>query len=242
MQDTPTSSNKTPVDNTLKNNRNVPPKKFVRIAVCLIGIALLSLGAYKIIERYLTTEGVANLPNSSNIITSTDDDSQPEEKKPTSQQIANYTVPPSQPRSITIKAKNIYGIIQKVGTTKDNSVGSPGNIYFAGWYTDSVKPGEKGLSIIDGHVAGKYSDGIFKHLADVKINDTVQIEFGDNSIKLFSVVEVKSLAEPQSAAYLFSKRADIDSQLNIITCSGKFDKATQLYDSRLILVTKLIEP
>ncbi len=57
--------------------------------------------------------------------------------------------------------------------------------------------------------------------------------------KTFTVVDVKKLHESEFAAYLFTGRTDVESQLNLITCGGKFDPKTQTFDNRIIIVAKL---
>jgi LPXTG-site transpeptidase (sortase) family protein len=130
------------------------------------------------------------------------------------------------------------GIVQKIGLTSTNAISVPTNIHFAGWYTGSVKPGELGLSIIDGHVLGRYNDGIFKDLSKLKVGDVYEVEYGDKSTRNFTVVEVKTVSEDKAAAYLLTQRDDIDRQLNLITCGGKFDRANQTFDHRVIVVSR----
>lgn len=221
-----------------RQTKKAVTRKFMRLALFLVGIACIGAGLYGLNRRHTATTGEAILPDPSQVVDGTDQ--QPEEKKPTDDQAASYTVPADQPRSIRIDSVNIYGLVQRVGVTKDNAVGTPSNVNFAGWYANSQLPGADDLSIIDGHVSGKYSDGIFKHLSDVKNGDTVEVEFGDKSTKQFTVVDVKKLPEAESAAFLFEKRPDIVSQLNLITCGGAFNKDTQEYEDRVIVVTQLI--
>ena len=128
----------------------------------------------------------------------------------------------------------------RVGITETNSVGVPNNIYFAGWFDNSPLPGQKGLSVIDGHMRGTYKDAIFKRLGDVKNGEEIVIEFGDRSVKKFKVFASKKLPVDRSAQYLFNKNPDIASQLNIITCSGTFDKTSRTYSDRIVVSAKPI--
>jgi LPXTG-site transpeptidase (sortase) family protein len=151
-----------------------------------------------------------------------------------------YNVPPDQPREINLPTINAQGYIQKVGLDQNNSVVAPGNINVAGWFTESVKPGDAGLSIIDGHVSGWYSDGIFKHLSSLKIGDEFNVIYGDDSVRNFSVKEVKTLPVSEANIYLFAQDDQIKNQLNIITCGGHFDKNSEQYDSRVIVKAEWI--
>ena len=205
-------------------------------AILVIGVLLLAIGGLIFANRYQKTHKIPGLPSAEQTVTT--DVSEPEESKPAESAVKNYSVPDDQPRSISIKSVGISGLIQKVGITKDNAMAVPSNIHFAGWYVNSVKPGEAGLSIINGHVLGTYTDAIFKQLAKVKPYDEIEIEFGDKSIRRFEVVETVALPADKSAARLFTQNPDILSQLNLITCTGKFDKTSQTYEDRVIVITK----
>ncbi len=206
-----------------------------RTLVVLVGLILVSVGMFVLIKRFILTTGPATIPTET--ATSTND---PEEKKPTDDQFANYTVPADQPRSIRIDSIGVHGLLQRVGVDSNNAIAVPTNINFGGWYVGSKLPGSKGLSIIDGHVQGRYNDAIFKNLHNSKVDTVVEIEFGDKSIKKFRVVEVKTLPEAESTSFLFLHNPDIASQLNLITCAGKFDESTDKYPDRVIVTTKLV--
>lgn len=205
--------------------------KIVSAIFVTIALGLVVYGGLQLLHRRKATTGVAPPPNAQVVVT--EDVAEPSETKP---QESAYTVPADQPRSISLPTINASGLIQKVGVTKENAVSTPNNINFAGWFTDSVKPGDAGLSIIDGHVSGKFSDGIFKKLSNLKPNDTFTVEYGDKSTRSFSVVEVKTMPEEESAAVLFAKKTDIGKQLNLITCGGVFNKTTQKYEDRTVVI------
>lgn len=203
----------------------------------ILGSILLAIGTYLSARNYLSSHKKATLPNNKTVVTAST--SAPSETKPNPEAVSQYTVPADQPRSVIISSVGISGLIQKVGLTTDNSVAVPTNIYYAGWFTNSVKPGDTGLSIIDGHVSGVYHDAIFKNLYKVNIKDIIEIEFGDGSIKKFQVVDRKVLPKDQSSDYLFTKNPTIESQLNLITCTGKFDKDTATFDKRVVIISTL---
>jgi LPXTG-site transpeptidase (sortase) family protein len=209
--------------------------KHVRMLFLIFGFSLTVFGFVQLFDRYSTVTGNPILPNASEVVVV--DDEEPDEAKP---DVAQYSVPADQPRRILIPSINTEGIIQKVGLTSENAVAVPSNIHFAGWYTGSVKPGEPGLSIIDGHVSGRFADGIFKDLSKLKLGDSFSIEFGDLRSITFQVVDVKTLPESESANLLFDKRQDIESQLNLITCGGNYDKQAETFEDRVIVVAKRV--
>ena len=59
---------------------------------------------------------------------------------------------------------------------------APINVFDAGWYTGSVRPGQKGASIIVGHVSGPTRHGIFEKLSQLKNGDSITIGNGAGNV------------------------------------------------------------
>ena len=144
------------------------------------------------------------------------------------------------PKKLKIKKLGIDSFIQQVGKNENNEVAAPYNIYIAGWYRDSAKPGDKGLSIIDGHLDGYSKPGIFKDLKNLKPNDEIIIEKGDSSVVKYKVMKVEEVDSDKAVNYLFSQSPKIKSQLNLITCGGNYDTNKKVYDKRIIVSSELV--
>lgn len=141
------------------------------------------------------------------------------------------------PKRIIIPTLNVDSFVQNVGIDQNQQIAVPNNIHIAGWFVDSVRPGSSGLSIIDGHVNGVSSDeGVFKRLNELTTGDTVQIVMGDDTVINFVVKSNQEIATSDSATILFSQDPTIQSQLNLITCTGNFDRTARQYDKRQITV------
>lgn len=206
--------------------------RFLPYILLGIGTFITTLGGLYLWSWYIATHGASEPPNPSVVVTYSTDN--PSETKP----VGEYIVAADQPRSIKITKIGSGGFIQKVGTDQDKRIAVPTNIHFAGWYRNSVKPGEKGLSIIDGHVGGRYSSAIFSKLSSINNGDEISIEYGNGSIRLFKVIDKQSLALDKSADFLFQKRKDVDYQLNLVTCDGTYNKKAKTFNNRLIIVAK----
>ncbi len=143
------------------------------------------------------------------------------------------------PKRIIIPKISVNALLQNVGVDQNQQIAVPNNIHIAGWFVDSVRPGSKGLSIIDGHVNGVSSDeGVFKRLEELSTGDTVQIIMGDDSVVDFKVYSNQELSTADSASVLYSQVPEIESQLNLITCTGNFDRTARQYDKRQITILK----
>lgn len=204
---------------------------FLIIAFLCLGFAVVRAQ-----DWYSHTQGTALPPIVGRTVSSSTPT--PDEKPvPTD---ADYPVSADQPRKITIGSLGTKGFIQGVGKDQKGDIAVPSNVSYAGWYVSSVKPGDKGLSIIDGHVSSRYGSAIFAKLADLQKNETLQVEFGDGSQRTFRVVEKRELPETETADFLFQKKDDINSQLNLITCGGSFNKRSRAYSNRVVVVTERI--
>lgn len=162
-------------------------------------------------------------------------DDEPSEKK-VGAVSDTYTVAADKPRSLRISKLGIHAYIQPVGVTKDNVMATPGNIGFVGWYDRGAIPGGTGVSILNGHVSGRYSDGVFKRLHELTAGDDIQVEMGDKTSKSFTVRSVRSYKTADAAGPLYQASGTSGRELHLITCGGVFDKASDTYRERLIVV------
>lgn len=199
----------------------------------LIAVGIIVLGGFWAFTL-LQTQAEEAEP-AATITYSTDE---PDEEKPSDE--FEWQGNPEDPKFIRLPSIDGEGFVQNVGVDQNNAVAVPDNVHMAGWFTDTVLPGEKGLSIIDGHVTGRTTDGIFIHLEQLKPGDTYSIEFGDGHRKQFEVLKITSVKEKDAAAILFSQNPDVSNQLNLITCGGDFDTDTNQYEDRVIVSSKLV--
>lgn len=147
---------------------------------------------------------------------------------------------PNDPKKLVIPEIDLDGYIIKVAIDQKNDVAAPNNINLAGWYVRSVRPGNKGLSVIDGHLDGNSKPGIFNKLSELKIGNKFTVQYGDDSKKQFQVISTNTVDTDRAVGYIFSQDPKVKSQLNLVTCGGNFDKSKHLYDKRVVVASKLI--
>jgi len=146
----------------------------------------------------------------------------------------------SDPKYITLPTINTSGYVINVGIDQDNAIAVPPNVHLAGWFVNSVLPGQKGLSIIDGHVDGTNIGGIFRNLKEIKIGDSFTVAMGNESNLEYKVKDVQIIANEDAANILFSQIPNVESQLNLITCGGNYLTDQQTYDKRVIVMAELV--
>ena len=151
----------------------------------------------------------------------------------------NWSGAPEDPKKIKIGKIAVDAFVQQAGVDQNKAVAVPNNVHLASWFTESVRPGQLGLSIIDGHVSGPTVDGVFKNLNKLAKDDTFEIEQGNGVVLKYKVVEKVELKVAESAAYLFSQKPEIKSQLNLITCGGQYDRTAKQFVNRVIVAASL---
>lgn len=159
-------------------------------------------------------------------------------EKPSEKEVKEYVVPPDMPRELNLKSIDKRGYIQPVGVDQYGNVAVPSNVLMAGWYVNSAKPGEEGLSIITGHRDGVMKKGIFRYLGDLKQEDVFEIEYGDGSVRSFRVLEIRVESIEDTYDIMYEKKENIGSQLNLITCSGDYDKEAETYNNRTTVISE----
>lgn len=150
--------------------------------------------------------------------------------------INSYVVAPDLPRYIIIDKLNIKARVKRMGVGTDNAIQAPKNIFDAGWYDGSAKPGETGATFIDGHVSGPTQRGVFYKLKSLETGDSIVVEKGDGSRLVYVVASSESYpANRVDMNKALRPYGDARKGLTLMTCSGSFDRATQEYTERIIV-------
>lgn len=149
---------------------------------------------------------------------------------------------PGDPKKLKIASVNVDAYIQRVGVDQNKQVAVPDNIHLAGWFVDSVQPGQKGLSIVDGHVDGRtVSEGVFSKLGQLVEGDELTVETGSGKVLTYRVVKTATIPKEQAAGVLYEQIPSVTSQLNLITCTGTYQHSEKTYDQRTIVSAELIQ-
>src|SRR5579862_9416014 len=113
-----------------KHNPLLFVKKHFALVLVAIGIAGWTLTAALLINRPHAPQTTAHAAPA------------PSAKRPPAHVVDSYTVPAADPKFISIpEIKVSKSRIIQLGLLKTNQIAVPDNIYDAGWYTNSAKPG-----------------------------------------------------------------------------------------------------
>ena len=142
------------------------------------------------------------------------------------------------PTRLKIPAINVDAPIDPAGLTEDGDMDVPNDIVSTGWFERGYMPGEPGNSVIAGHVDGKNGPAVFYDIGKLKNGDEVLVTGEDGSELVFVVnkVEIYPFEEsPLREIFGFSN----GSRLNLITCTGEYNKKGSYYEDRLVVYTTL---
>jgi LPXTG-site transpeptidase (sortase) family protein len=152
----------------------------------------------------------------------------------------DYKVPRSEPRYIKIASLGVDARVQNVGWDEGEQMAMSSNIFDAAWFNGSARPGDAGAVVINGHVSGPSQDGIFAKVSHLKQGDTIVIERGDTMKFSYEVRKVETVRlEDVNSGKLFQVIDGADQGLNLITCSGQYDRNADSYSDRTIVYATL---
>lgn len=218
-------------------------KKFFLIIAAII---VLLLTAYVAFDTWLTNsraEAVLSNPSNSSANPSewSKDDEGQDESAPSADTLSNYVVEASLPRALYIEKLNVAARILPMSVNTDGSLQAPKNIYDAGWYNGSVKPGETGALFIDGHASGPTRQGLFAYLNTLKTGDELQVEKGDGQKLTYRVVHVETVAlKDVDMRKALLPYGNVSKALNLMTCTGKWLPLEKTYDQRVLVYTEQV--
>lgn len=192
--------------------------------------AALGILIYKDLTTPLSRPGITD------IVSATPSQTEP----PTAELKASHSVPPHNPKHLLIPKLNITTNIYPVGITKEKAIDAPKTAWSVGWYQDGTLPGSSsGAALIDGHVNDAFNTpGVFYKLSELTVSDEVTIIRGDDSRLNYTVINVVQEPLKNIDMNKVLRSADPNKEgLNLITCGGRYDKATQSYTDRVIVYT-----
>jgi LPXTG-site transpeptidase (sortase) family protein len=150
------------------------------------------------------------------------------------------TLKRSVPVRLRIPEIGVNAPISEVGLNSDDTVQVPplDDHNLAGWYKYGPTPGQKGPSVLLGHVDSVTGASVFFSLKDLKKGDKVYVQLEDGKTATFVVDGLQRVSKttfPTNDVYGTLSYAG----LRLITCGGSFDAATGHYEDNIIVYAQL---
>jgi sortase (surface protein transpeptidase) len=147
---------------------------------------------------------------------------------------------PSTPMTIEIPAIGVKAPVMRLGLNSDGTVQVPplDDHNLAGWYDGSVTPGQKGTSVILGHVDNYAGPSVFFSIKTLRRGDEIDIVRANGAVAAFAVDGVQKVAKALFPANDVYGNVPYPA-LRLVTCGGPFDAARGSYLDNIVVYAHL---
>ena len=143
------------------------------------------------------------------------------------------------PTQLSIPAITVDAKVEHVGQLPDGQMDVPKDDRNVGWYQSGAKPGEIGNAVLAGHVDNKTGPSVFFYLEKLKPGDIVTVSSEDGKEYDFEVQEIESYPRDEAPLEkVFGTSSK--SRLNLITCTGTFNRDAGTHEERMVVYTRLV--
>jgi len=145
------------------------------------------------------------------------------------------------PVRLVIPRIGLDTVVESMGKTESKEVAAPSAAQNVAWYNLGVKPGEQGNAVISGHLDAKAGRAVFWRLRELKVGDEISVFDQAGNERKFVVIE-RGVYPHDQAPLTKIFGFDLERDLNLITCTGRWNKKLHTYDQRLVIFTRLVAP
>ncbi|MFB6959977.1 class F sortase [Streptomyces sp. NPDC056309] len=150
------------------------------------------------------------------------------------------SLPRSAPTRISIPDIGVDAPFTKLSVNASGQLNPPPaeNTNLVGWFKGGPSPGERGASVVVGHLDTKTGPAVFAELDSLEPGAVVNITRADGTVARFKVDSIDAF----SKAHFPDDRVYADTatpQLRLITCGGKFDRAKGGYQENVVVFAHL---
>lgn len=144
---------------------------------------------------------------------------------------------PGLPLRLKIPKINVDAAVDYVGRTPAGAMDVPKGPSTVAWFNLGPRPGEIGSAVMAGHY-GWYNSlpAAFDRLHRLQPGDTVSVEDDQGATTTFVVRQLRTYGQQEGATEVFSSSDGIV-HLNLVTCTGVWNKAKKSYSQRLVIFT-----
>lgn len=144
------------------------------------------------------------------------------------------------PTKLTIARLDISMRVIPVGVDGTNAMSIPQDPEVAGWYRFGARPSDvSGATVIAGHIdTAEAGTGPLARITTARKGDRITVAAGPAS----TTYTVESVSRIPKSELDLSKVFDRDSspRLHLLTCGGRFDKATGHYEDNILVVARAV--
>ena len=141
------------------------------------------------------------------------------------------------PVRLKIPVINVDTAVTSVGLTSDGAMDVPKDPAEVAWYNLGSRPGVIGSAVIAGHYDWINNiPAVFNNLHELRKGDKIFVEDEKGVITTFVVREIRTYSKDDIAFDVFGSD-DGKAHLNLVTCTGVWNKLNKQYSERLVVFT-----
>lgn len=142
------------------------------------------------------------------------------------------------PVYLKIPSIEVDAPIEYVGLTSRGAMDVPEGPAEVAWFNLGPRPGENGSAVMAGHYGWRNNTpAVFDDLHKLRVGDKIFVEDADGAIMTFVVREMKTYGKDEIVPDVFSS-SDGKAYLNLVTCTGTWNKVEKTRSSRLVVFTE----
>ncbi|MEU5404158.1 class F sortase [Streptomyces sp. NPDC005963] len=151
------------------------------------------------------------------------------------------SLPHSPPRRVALPAIRVDAPLVAVGLDGSGAIEAPplSTADRAGWYAGAVAPGERGTSVIVGHVDGASGPAVFFLLGSLERGSRIEVLREDGRTAVFEVYGTRTYPRrgfPAEQVY----RDGPGAELRLITCGGRYTEGYG-YEDNVVVFARLAD-
>jgi LPXTG-site transpeptidase (sortase) family protein len=144
------------------------------------------------------------------------------------------------PIRLKIPDLNVDAAIEYVGLTADGAMDTPKAPENVAWYNLGPRPGQTGSAVLAGHLNWKDGkDAVFSNLNKLRPGDKLEVLDDQGKSIVFMVRESRLYKSDAYVPEVFT--SENGTHLNLITCTGVWNKSKQSYTERLVVFTDIVK-
>lgn len=141
------------------------------------------------------------------------------------------------PTRLKIPSINVDAPVEYVGLTSDGAMDIPKAPNEVAWFNLGSRPGENGSAVIAGHYGWENNlPAVFDDLHKLRKGDKISVEDKKGVTTTFVVREMKIYGKDEIVPEVFGS-SDGKAHLNLVTCTGEWNKDEKTYSERLVVFT-----
>ncbi len=147
----------------------------------------------------------------------------------------------SLPVSVDIPAIGVSSDLLHLGLNRDGTIQVPSLSAAtdeAAWYKYSATPGQRGASVIEGHVDTTQGPAVFFRLGALRPGEHIEVRLANGITAVFRVTGVRQYSKANFPAKIIYGASGY-AALHLITCGGAFDYASGHYLSATVVFASL---